>query len=107
QTQTGATQQFSENTDSGIVWSVNGIDGGNSTYGTISTTGRYAAPATVPTPSSFRICARLSTNASLLACAKMTVVPVVLSPPTLTAISPPDGNQGSTVNVTLTGTNFV
>ena len=31
-----------------VMWSVNGITGGNSTYGTVSSTGLYAAPLTVP-----------------------------------------------------------
>ncbi|MGB7266945.1 MAG: hypothetical protein WBC92_15630, partial [Terracidiphilus sp.] len=33
-----------------IAFSVNGILGGNSTVGTISSTGLYTAPAVVPTP---------------------------------------------------------
>src|SRR3954464_148640 len=31
-----------------VTWSVNGVTGGNSTYGTVSTTGLYKAPLTVP-----------------------------------------------------------
>jgi uncharacterized protein (DUF1800 family) len=50
----GKTYQFasyvplSPNT---VVWSVNGIVGGNATIGTVSSTGRYAAPAVAPVPS--------------------------------------------------------
>ena len=31
-----------------VTWSVNGVTGGNSTFGTVSTTGLYTAPAVVP-----------------------------------------------------------
>lgn len=49
---TGLTQQFktaiSGATGETVYWRVNGISGGNSTIGWISTTGLYTAPATVP-----------------------------------------------------------
>ena len=32
-----------------VYWSVNGVVGGNATYGAVSTTGLYQAPTTVPT----------------------------------------------------------
>ena len=47
----GATRQLSAYVSvspNTIVWSVNGINGGNSTYGTISASGLYAAPAAAP-----------------------------------------------------------
>ena len=31
-----------------VTWSVNGVTGGDSTYGTVSATGLYKAPMTVP-----------------------------------------------------------
>src|SRR5690349_20530974 len=31
-----------------VTWSVNGVTGGNSTYGTVSTSGLYRAPMAVP-----------------------------------------------------------
>src|SRR5262245_5185083 len=31
-----------------VTWSVNGVTGGNSTYGTVSTSGLYRAPMMVP-----------------------------------------------------------
>lgn len=53
---TGATYQFTAkvvNTDDHSVdWQVNGIAGGNSTVGTISTSGLYTAPGRVPSSSS-------------------------------------------------------
>jgi hypothetical protein len=104
QTEVGARQQFFANVEAELIWSVNSIDGGNSTYGTISTSGLYAAPATVPTPSTFRICARYTSDASVLACANMTVTPAVVQTPTISAISPADGMQGQqNESVSLTG----
>jgi hypothetical protein len=50
--QTGATKQFTATVTGSTatpVWSVNGVAGGNATVGTVSTSGLYTAPATVPT----------------------------------------------------------
>jgi len=47
----GGTQQFliyNTTSGTGVTWSVNGIAGGNSTIGTITNAGLYAAPASVP-----------------------------------------------------------
>jgi len=50
----GETQQFTATSNVGsvgsVTWEVNGTAGGNSTIGTISSGGLYAAPAQVPTP---------------------------------------------------------
>lgn len=46
--QAGATQQFTTGT-TGVTWSVNGAVGGSSTTGSISSTGLYTAPSSVPT----------------------------------------------------------
>ena len=50
-----------------IVWSVNGVRGGNSSLGTISASGLYSAPATPPAPYSLTITATSTLNASLSA----------------------------------------
>ena len=49
--QTGATRQFTATVTGSSatpVWSVNGVTGGNATVGTISASGLYTAPASVP-----------------------------------------------------------
>ena len=50
---TGGAQQFtatvSGTSNTGVIWQVNKITGGNTTNGVISTTGLYTAPATLPT----------------------------------------------------------
>ena len=50
-TSPGGTQQYliyNTTSGAGVTWSVNGVTGGNATYGTISATGLYKAPASVP-----------------------------------------------------------
>src|SRR6266513_1242232 len=52
--QTGGTQPFTatvtNTANRAVIWQVNGVAGGNTSVGTISTTGVYTAPATVPSP---------------------------------------------------------
>ncbi len=52
--ETGKTQQFQTGTP-GIDWYVNGLKGGSSTVGTISSTGLYQAPTVAPAPHSLTI----------------------------------------------------
>ena len=62
----GATQQFSSSvlyafsTGNTLIWAVNGVVGGNSTVGTISTSGLYTAPSTIPTPAQVTVSATSS-----------------------------------------------
>ncbi|MDR3734591.1 MAG: hypothetical protein P4L10_03540 [Acidobacteriaceae bacterium] len=67
----GASNQFTASVDApvatavsapnlGVTWLVNGVTGGTSTYGTISTTGVYTAPLTMPSPSMATITASLA-----------------------------------------------
>ncbi len=62
--QAGEPMQFTANvvstTSTTITWSVNNILGGNSTLGTVSTTGLYMAPATVPNPPTVTVAATSS-----------------------------------------------
>lgn len=57
----GAFQQYTAtvtgNSNTGVNWFVNGLAGGNSTVGTISTTGLFQAPAAVPSPATVTISA--------------------------------------------------
>src|ERR1041385_358298 len=55
--QCSATVQGIGNFNPAVSWSVNDVQGGNSIVGTITTTGLYTAPATVPTPFTIRITA--------------------------------------------------
>ena len=103
----GDTQQFTAKVtaamDQTVVWSVNGMMGGNSTVGTISTTGLYKAPAALPTPDSVSIEATSSPDKTLSG----KVMVMLENPvPTVTAVSPtavPVGN----FTLTITGSKFV
>jgi hypothetical protein len=54
----GAAQQYTATGFTGtITWSVAGVAGGNATVGTISSTGLYTAPLTLPSPSTQSITA--------------------------------------------------
>jgi hypothetical protein len=55
----GKTQQFTatviNTSDQAVIWQVNGIEGGNSTVGKISTSGLYTAPAAIPSPAQVKV----------------------------------------------------
>ncbi len=78
--QEGSTQQFTAtvtNTSSTAVnWSVNNVAGGNSTVGTISSTGLYTAPLVVPSPASVTVTAALQSAPSISGNSIVTVTAV-------------------------------
>jgi Protein of unknown function (DUF1800) len=69
-------------TDAGVVWSVNEIAGGNSAVGTISTSGMYVAPASIPTPPQVIVRAASLIN------------PTSFAASTITITGPPDPGPG-------------
>lgn len=75
----GATQQFSatvSNTaNTAVSWQVNGTAGGNATVGTISATGLYTAPSTIPSPAQVTIKAVSQADSSKSGSASVTVQP--------------------------------
>ena len=78
--QVGLTQQFTstvQNTNNtAVTWQVNGVTGGNGTVGTISTTGLYSAPGSVPSPNTVTVTAVSQANSSVSASATITVAPL-------------------------------
>src|SRR5207302_237056 len=86
----GATQQFqatvtgSTNTDA--VWQVNGVTGGNSASGTISTTGLYTAPSPSQ-PLQVTVTAFAAADSSKTAAATVTVNPGPPPPPLAPVVS--------------------
>ncbi len=76
--QTGMTQSFSATvTGTGnmmVSWSVNGVAGGNSTVGMISSSGVYTAPTTVPNPAVVTVAAVSAADSTKSASAQTTVV---------------------------------
>jgi len=74
----GATQQFTASVtgtaNTVVTWSVGGVTGGNSTVGTILTSGLYTAPSTVPAPSNVTVSATSQAEPTKSASATVTVV---------------------------------
>lgn len=74
----GTTLQFTatiENTtDTAVQWQVNGIEGGNSTIGTISAAGLFTAPAALPTPAKETITAVSHADSTKSASTSVTIV---------------------------------
>ena len=78
--QTGTGQQFSATVsgpaNGGVAWSVNGVNGGNSVVGMLSTYGLYAAPGAVPSPNHVTVTATSVAEASESASAEVTITPL-------------------------------
>ena len=96
-----ATVSGTQNT--AVTWYVNDTSGGSASLGTIDTSGKYTAPATLPNPNSVTVKAVSSADSSKNGTSAVTL----LNPtPVLTGISPASTNLGNfTLNVT--GSSFV
>ncbi len=72
------TQQFTATvagvSNANVVWAVDGIVGGNLGIGTISPTGLYTAPASIPRPGTFSVTATSVADSSAQSAATMTVL---------------------------------
>jgi YVTN family beta-propeller protein len=102
------TLQFSATvtgaSNTAVTWAVNGVNGGNSTVGTITATGLYTAPATVPT-SSTTIAATSVADTTRIGNAGVTLLAGM--DPTLLSLDPTSAAQGSVIQpIYVTGTNF-
>ena len=89
--------------NSGVTWSVNGISGGNSTVGTINASGLYAAPASMPSPSSVTVQAFSVANPAISGQATVTLAPP--PPPVVVTVAP--ANATVQLNGTQTFTSTV
>lgn len=73
----GTTQQFTaaviNTSDAAVTWQVNGVTGGNSTVGRISTAGLYTAPAAIPNPATVTVTAIAHADDSKSASASVTI----------------------------------
>ena len=78
--QEGSTQQFTatvtNSSTTTVAWQVNGVTGGNSSVGTIDSTGLYTAPLVVPSPASITITAALQGSATVSGNAIVTITAV-------------------------------
>jgi hypothetical protein len=103
----GSSQQFAATvtgtTNSSVTWSVNNVAGGNSIYGTITVSGNYTAPATLPNPNTITIQAMSSADSSASGTSAITL----LNPtPALSSVNPTSINVGA-FSLTVTGSKFL
>jgi len=66
----------------GVTWSVNGVAGGNATFGSINAKGLYTAPATPPSPNTVKVSATSVAEPSVSTVAQVTLdnpIPMVAS----------------------------
>lgn len=91
-------------TNTAVTWQVNGVVGGNSTSGTISTAGVYTAPVVMPSTSSVTVTAVSAASSST----KSSVTVPLLNPaPTASSGTATQQNGGSTFLLDVTGTGFL
>jgi hypothetical protein len=107
--QSNTTKQFNATVSNAstqtVNWSVNNAPGGNSTAGLISTTGLYTAPAVPPAGGTVTVQAASTVSPSAVGTAVVTITSPPIAP-ILSSIAPNSGTQGTSVHVTLAGSNF-
>jgi hypothetical protein len=79
-----------------VTWSVNGVNGGNSSLGTI-VGGQYTAPAVLPNPSALDITATSVQDTSVFG----TVAVTVWAPSVVTSVAPSAASAGEQVTITV------
>ncbi len=109
QARLGSTVQLSatvtNTTNTAVTWQVNGVAGGSSATGTISATGLYTPPATIPSPNTLTITA--VTQATPVALASLTEsilnpIPVVSSAQATETVV-----GGTSYSLDVMGTGFI
>lgn len=100
----GALQAFSAS-DNGtattaVNWYVEGTQGGNTTFGTIDTSGSYTAPAAVPSPATITVEAVLQADATAIGTASVTIVAAPSSPQPAAQTVSPGGTATYTLSIT-------
>ena len=107
QTRIGSTAQFTATVTGGtsttVSWQVNGVTGGSAATGTISASGLYTAPATLPSPNTVTIAA---VNAA--ATVPGTMVETILNPiPSVSSATATQSGTTTTYNIDVMGTGFI
>ncbi len=95
------TASVANTPNTAVIWQVNGTTGGESTHGTIDTTGLYSAPATIPSPATVIIAAISQAEPTKMAMAQA----IISTPrPVVVAISPISASVRAGRTQTLTAT---
>jgi hypothetical protein len=98
------TQTLQLKTEAPSTWSVNGIPGGNSDIGTISSTGLYTAPGIVPLPDNQ---VTIESSANIYPSSKGSYNVSVLNPiPIITSITPGSFSEGM-AQIVVNGSSFI
>ncbi|MGH9453568.1 MAG: Ig-like domain-containing protein, partial [Terriglobia bacterium] len=104
---TGAIQQFSATvtgaSNTAVSWSVNGVAGGNSSVGTVSSTGLYTSPAAVPSPNPVTVTVTSVATPSQSASATITIATSGGSLSSLNPIVTMQNTQSLTLTVNGSG----
>lgn len=107
QVREGNSQQFlaavAGTSNTAVSWSVNGVAGGNSTYGTVDSKGLYKAPTAIPNPDPVKVTATSAADSRATDSATTTIDTPI---PTITSLSPTLVDVGN-FTLTVNGTNFV
>jgi hypothetical protein len=109
--QTGASTTFTAtvtgSSNTAVTWQVNGVASGDSTHGSIDSTGKYTAPATVPSPAAVTVTAVAAADSTKSANAAVTVTAVITGNVSVT-VSPTHAalsrGQAQTFTPAVTGT---
>lgn len=106
--QIGKNQQFTPTVtgspNTSVTWSVNGINGGSATVGTINSAGLYTSPASMPASSTVTVRATSVANPTAFVQAAVTLLPP--PPPVSVSVSPNSASVqlGTSQNFTATVT---
>lgn len=100
----GATQQFTAtvtgSTNTAVTWSVNGLNGGNTVTGTVSTSGLYTAPTILPTTTTVTVTATSQADTTKAASAIVTLT----APSVTISIAPTSASVPAGTSVQFTPT---
>jgi uncharacterized protein (DUF1800 family) len=100
------TEQFTAKTSDGsnpaLNWTVNGVTGGNTTVGTISTTGLFTAPEFPPSPNTITVAAAETNNSNKSGSASVTLENPT---PLISTVSPMSIPVGA-FTLTISGQHF-
>ena len=89
--------------DPSVTWTVDGVDGGNSTTGTIAANGSYTAPLVLPTPNTVTVTATSVEDPTRSASATVTLENAI---PVISSVAPTTYTVNTTFVMTVNGTGF-
>lgn len=97
------TASVANTSSTAVTWQVNGVAGGNSTAGTITSAGVYTPPAAIPNPNTITVSANSVSSPSTSGSAPVSILNPV--PVISTAAASP--NSGTSYTLEINGTGFV